>query len=141
MVAWIHIPGLSEAFFESSILKEIGSLIEKVVKVDLQTDRDATGQFARFAVQINLSEPLVSKVWIANRIHRIEYESLLSIFFNCGRFGHLKEACLHVVLEKEVERVGENGTEGRTMVHNMGALKVQERVDKENFEEWMVVER
>lgn len=93
IVSWIRIPGLSEAFCKMSLLKEIRSLVRKVVRIDMQTDFGARRQFARFAMQVNMAEPLVSKIRNAKRIHRGKYESLPSIYFSCGRFGHLKEAC------------------------------------------------
>lgn len=54
VVAWILIPGLSGAFYKRSPLMEIGSLVGKVIKIDLQTENGSRGQFARFAVQVNL---------------------------------------------------------------------------------------
>ncbi|MBA0583364.1 hypothetical protein Gorai_014224, partial [Gossypium raimondii] len=107
----VHILGFSGSLYKRSIVQENESLIGKVVKIDLQTDKGLRGQFAWFPVQVNLSKPLISKIWITSRIHRIEYESLPSICFQHGRFGHLREGCPH------------------------------ERVEKEEFEEWMVVDR
>lgn len=63
------------------------------MKIDLQTESDARGQFACFAVQVNLAEPLVSKIRITKKSHRVEYESLSSICFKCGCYGHMKEVC------------------------------------------------
>lgn len=59
VVAWICILGLSRAFYKRSLLMEIGSLVGKVVKVDLQTDKCVRSQFARFVIQISLSVLLV----------------------------------------------------------------------------------
>ncbi|MBA0825902.1 hypothetical protein Goarm_010810, partial [Gossypium armourianum] len=87
----VHILGFSGSLYKRSIVQENESLIGKVVKIDLQTDKGSRGQFAWFAVQVNLSKPLISKIWITSRIHRIEYESLPSICIQHGRFGHLRE--------------------------------------------------
>ncbi|MBA0725140.1 hypothetical protein Golax_021746 [Gossypium laxum] len=46
VVAWIHIPSLSGAFYKRSILRAIGELVGKVVKIVLQTDKGVRGQFA-----------------------------------------------------------------------------------------------
>lgn len=43
VVAWIHIPGLSGALYKRSLLMEIGSLVGKVVKIDLQLIRGREG--------------------------------------------------------------------------------------------------
>lgn len=81
MVAWIRIIGLSGAFYKRSLLMEIGSLVGKVIKIDFQMDKGSRGQFARFAIQVNLSHPLVSNIWVSNKLHKIEYESIPSIYF------------------------------------------------------------
>lgn len=40
------------------------------------------------------SQDLQSKlICVSNKFHRIEYESLPSISFHCGRFGHMMEGC------------------------------------------------
>ncbi|MBA0753767.1 hypothetical protein Gogos_022143 [Gossypium gossypioides] len=48
VVAWICIPNLSRMLYEKSILKEIGEMIVTVIKIDLQTNKNSMGQFARF---------------------------------------------------------------------------------------------
>lgn len=113
VVAWVCIPRLYGAFYKRNILTEIGSLVGKVVKVYLQTEKGARGQFARFAVQVNLSKPLVSMVRIANKIHRVKYESLPLICFKCGRFGHLRESCTHGGVDKEAVGMERVSLEGR----------------------------
>lgn len=79
--------------------------------------------------------PLFLKIRIANKIHRVEYELLPLICFNCGRFGHLKEACPHGILVKENEGVAGNVFDGINLSLEMRVLKTQERVEKENFGE------
>lgn len=106
----------------------------------MQTDTGVRGQFARLAVQVNLNEPLVSKIRIAHRIHQVECESLPSICFNCGRFGHMKEVCPYASLGKESEEERSNMNENIISTPTKDSLKVQEQVDKEEFGDWVVVE-
>lgn len=47
----------------------------------------------------------MSKIRVANRLYKIEYESLPSNCFSCGMFGHLKEVCPH-----ELSRDGVDGS-------------------------------
>lgn len=56
-------------------------------------NKGTRGQFARFVIHVNLSLPLVSKVRITNKLHRIKYELLPQICFGYEKFGHLKDAC------------------------------------------------
>lgn len=141
VVAWVRIPGLSGAFYKRSLLQEIGSLIGKVVKIDMQTDKGSRGQLARFAVQVNLSHPLISKVCIANKVIRVEYESLPHICYHYGRVGHLQEVCPSILY-------GENGVDAggvepgdKDNKQNTGEQKLQERVENEEFGDWMGVGR
>lgn len=92
-MSWIKLPGLPSYFYRRKILKEIGGLIGKVAKLDLNTDSKAKGRFARMAVYVNLDKPLISQVFINGRIQRIEYEFLPTVCFQCGRYGHVKEGC------------------------------------------------
>ncbi|MBA0592585.1 hypothetical protein Gorai_009564 [Gossypium raimondii] len=91
VVAW---PGLSGTLYKKSILHEIGEMIDTFIKIDLQIDKGSQGQFARFVVHVNLLKPLILKIRIAKRIHRVEYESVPIICYHCGTYGHLKDKCL-----------------------------------------------
>ncbi|KAK5836682.1 hypothetical protein PVK06_012480 [Gossypium arboreum] len=51
-------------------------MVGNVIKIDLKIDKGARGQFARFAVQVDLRKPLVSRIRIASRVYKVEYESL-----------------------------------------------------------------
>lgn len=93
VMSWINFPGLSSYFYRRKLLKEIGGLIDKVAKLDLNIDNKARGRFARMTVYINLNAPLISQVLINGKIQRIEYEFLPTVCFNCGRYGQVKEAC------------------------------------------------
>lgn len=141
MVAWIRILGLSRVFYKRSILQEIGSLAGKVVKMNLQTDKDVRGQFARFTVQVNLAVPLIFKIQISNKLHRVKYESLPSICFECGRFGHLKDVCPYSTIEKESFVEKSKVQDRKVTVSSMAAKEVQNRVEKEDFGGMEVVKR
>lgn len=140
VVAWIRLLGLFEAYYKRSLLQDIDSLVEKVVKIDVQIDSRAKGQFARFAVQVNLANPLIFKIRITDRIHRVKYESLQSICFYCGRFGHLKDVCPHGHFEHELEETKAEVPNKMSMGSSMVAFKVQDRVKRKEYDDWMVVD-
>ncbi|MBA0602420.1 hypothetical protein Gorai_002600 [Gossypium raimondii] len=48
--------------YKKSILKEIGEMVGTVIKVDLQTNKGARGQFEHFVVHVDLLKPLISKI-------------------------------------------------------------------------------
>ncbi|KAL4311342.1 hypothetical protein GQ457_01G018220 [Hibiscus cannabinus] len=47
----------------------------------------------RFAIMVNLGDPLVPGIMIDGNNQIIEYKGLPLIFYGCGKYGHLKEAC------------------------------------------------
>ncbi|MBA0688220.1 hypothetical protein Goari_006023, partial [Gossypium aridum] len=111
-----------------------------IIKIDLMTDKGARGQFARFAVQIDLRKLFISKIKIASRIHRVEYESLPLVFFGRGTFRHLKRDYPQPkIMENMEKRLGEAEDPIRLDKHeNTGSI--QERIENEKFGEWMFVD-
>ncbi|MBA0705030.1 hypothetical protein Golax_017249, partial [Gossypium laxum] len=61
---WIRFPSLPGYLYSHKILTEIGELVGKVVKLDMNTDSRARGYFVRMAVYVNLEKPLVSQILI-----------------------------------------------------------------------------
>ncbi|PPS07537.1 hypothetical protein GOBAR_AA13110 [Gossypium barbadense] len=62
VVAWIRLPALPSYLYNRKIITEIGELVGKVVKLDMNTDSRTRGLFARMAVYVNLEKPLVSQI-------------------------------------------------------------------------------
>lgn len=44
-------------------------------------------------MESDLKKPLISKFIFNDKIHRVEYEGLHTIYFECGIFGHTQEHC------------------------------------------------
>lgn len=95
-----------------------------------KTDKGTKGQFAQFAVHVNLNLPLVLKVRIANKLHRVEYESLPQICFDYGKFGYLMDVCPET-LNGATNGVDNNNEKGLIQVPE--EQKVQLKVEKENY--------
>ncbi|KAK9019628.1 hypothetical protein V6N11_054143 [Hibiscus sabdariffa] len=82
VVAWIHLPGLSITLYKRSLISEIGECIGRVIKLYYQIEGGRRCRFARMAVSVDLSKPLVSKVVVINgRVQLIEYEFLSTICY------------------------------------------------------------
>ncbi|KAI9085993.1 hypothetical protein K1719_032070 [Acacia pycnantha] len=75
------------------MIRSIGSVFGEVIKVDYNTDSGDRAKFARIAVMIDLTKPLISKILVDDDLIFVEYEGLPSICFICGRYGHLQQAC------------------------------------------------
>lgn len=59
------------------------------------------------AVSVNLQMPLISKLRIEGKIQRVEYENLPNVCYECGLFGHDKEACPQLNIEEETRKNNE----------------------------------
>ncbi|KAK8589239.1 hypothetical protein V6N12_023642 [Hibiscus sabdariffa] len=93
VVAWIRLLGLPVTLYQKSMIMAIGGSIRPVVKIDYQTESGRRGRFARMAISIDLRKPLVLKLLINGRLQVVEYESLPTICFECGKYGHMRDIC------------------------------------------------
>ncbi|KAG8491112.1 hypothetical protein CXB51_014284 [Gossypium anomalum] len=97
VIAWIRFPALPSCLYNHKIITKIGELVAKVVKIDMNTDSRMRGRgvtrFARKVVYVNLEKPLVAQILINGRPQKVEYESLSTICFHCGRYGHVENIC------------------------------------------------
>ncbi|KAH1098274.1 hypothetical protein J1N35_015195 [Gossypium stocksii] len=64
VLAWIKLPSLLGFMYKTRILEEVGGLVGKVVKFDLNINSKTRGCFARMAISIDLDKPLVSQVMV-----------------------------------------------------------------------------
>ncbi|TYI36370.1 hypothetical protein ES332_A03G136500v1 [Gossypium tomentosum] len=61
------------------------------------------------AVYVNLEKPLVSQILVNGRTQMVEYESLSTIYFHCGRYGHVENMCNFKIPESTVVKDGNYG--------------------------------
>ncbi|KAK9006784.1 hypothetical protein V6N11_019117 [Hibiscus sabdariffa] len=92
-MVWIRLPDLPVPLYKKGIVEAIDESIGPVIKLDYQTEWGRRGCFARMAITIDLSKPLVSKIIVNGKVQLIEYESLHVICFQCGKYGHAQEIC------------------------------------------------
>ncbi|MBA0876836.1 hypothetical protein Goshw_006879 [Gossypium schwendimanii] len=137
-MAWIRFPGLPGYLYNHKIITEIGETVGKVVKLDMNTDSRTRGRFARLAVYVDLEKPLISHILINGRKQNVEYESLPTICFHCGRYGHVENSCSFKTPESHSEKEivpSEMSSENQTTV-KVGAEK-----EHGSFGPWMIVEK
>lgn len=81
----------------------------KPIRVDYATNHLTRARYARVCVEIDLTKPILSKVWVGNHWQTILYENLHSLCFHCGRVGHQKSQCADLKGKSPVQQ--QNPTE------------------------------
>ena len=94
LAIWIHLPELPVEYYDKEALFIIASKLGKPIRVDYATNHLTRARYARVCVEVNLSKPIISKIWIGNQWQIILYENIHSLCFHCGRIGHQKNQCL-----------------------------------------------
>jgi hypothetical protein len=92
-LVWIRFPGLNLLFYDESFLLALTSTIGTPVKVNTNTLNVERGRFARICVEIDLTKPVVGKVWINGHWYKVQYEGLHIICAACGCYGHITRNC------------------------------------------------
>ncbi|KAH1083040.1 hypothetical protein J1N35_022801 [Gossypium stocksii] len=86
-------------------------------------------------------KPLVSRIRIANKIHRVEYGSLPTVCFGCGTFGHLKGDYPQSKIVEDIEKGFGEAKDPVRLDQHENTTSIQERVENERFSKWMIVDR
>lgn len=85
-----RIPSLNLVYHDESFLWALASAIGLPVKVDLHTSQIEHGRYARVCVEIDLNEPVISKVGINGEWYQVQYVSLCT---QCRSYDHALERC------------------------------------------------
>ncbi|XP_072088206.1 uncharacterized protein [Arachis hypogaea] len=93
ITASVRLPGLAIEYYEKEVLKKIGNILERTLKVDTNTAKKSKEKFARLCVELDLTPPLVSQYAINGERYKVEYEELYNIHFQYGMVGHEKINC------------------------------------------------
>lgn len=88
-------------------------------------------RFARICVEVDLRKTLVSKFVFEDEEFKIEYEGLNLICFECGKFGHKKEACPQVL----------GGGDGQTVPVQKEGSPANMEAPEAAFGPWMIAKR
>lgn len=139
VIAWICLPGMALHYDHKRILRMLGQIIGKVIRIDYESA--TRGKFARIAVEVTLSKPLVSQFLLDGKVQKVEYENLPNICFGCGKYGHNCESCPDRVVMNG--RVGETGLAGASQNAKILPEKGTEGdiQDLPEYGPWMVVSR
>ena len=88
VAVWVRFPELPIEFYDMEVLKEIGSVIGPVLRIDSYTATGSRGSYARLCIQIDLVKPLIKSIRIGRLVQQVKYEGISLLCFCCGRLGH-----------------------------------------------------
>ncbi|KAL7240588.1 hypothetical protein ACSBR2_006279 [Camellia fascicularis] len=138
---WVRFPELPIEYYQEKVLYAIVKSIGKPLKIDWTTAMATRGKFARICVEMDLTKPLKPKFILEGRYYNIEYESLHSFCFLCGRIDHRKEAYQFKALPspplaKNIDVSGEQTLSTGTAATN-GNLQ-HRQFEEDAFGPWML---
>ncbi|XP_075645846.1 uncharacterized protein LOC142617025 [Castanea sativa] len=88
VAVWIRFLELPIEFYDPLVLREIGSTIRPILRIDSYTASGSRASYARLCVQIDLSKPLINMVRVGCLRQRVMYEGISALCFCCGRVEH-----------------------------------------------------
>ncbi|RYR57774.1 hypothetical protein Ahy_A05g023483 [Arachis hypogaea] len=59
ITAWVSFLGLAIEYYEEEVLKKIGNILRRTMKVDTNTAQKSRRKFARLCVELDLTFPLI----------------------------------------------------------------------------------
>ncbi|CAI0465448.1 unnamed protein product [Linum tenue] len=93
MVVWVQFSGFPVHFYHKELLFALGNMIGRAIKLDFHTANQQRARFARMAVEVDLSKPLVPRIRLDGKWQKVEFENLPVVCFECGKIGHTKLNC------------------------------------------------
>lgn len=96
VVVWVRLNGLPTEYYKATVLRQIGQMLGKVLRINTHTEMEARGRYAQICVQVDIAKPLITMVRVGQRNHLVLYEGVSKLCFSCGRLGHRKEICQYI---------------------------------------------
>ncbi|CAI0430812.1 unnamed protein product [Linum tenue] len=134
MVVWIQFPAFPVHFYHKEILFTLGNMVGRAIKLDFHTQHQQRAKFARMAVELDLSKPLVTRIRLDGKWQYIEYENLPTCCFECGKIGHTSLTCSTLAAISPPLVAG-------VIVSDQGNAPATPSEDRTGFGPWMQVTR
>ncbi|CAL1361154.1 unnamed protein product [Linum trigynum] len=110
MVVWVQFPAFPVHFYHKEILFALGNMLGRAIKLDFHTQHQQRAKFARIAVELDLSMPLVTRIRLDGKWQYIEYENLPTLCFDCGKIGHTTDTCPRTAVAAKLPITGNTTT-------------------------------
>ncbi|XP_057730120.1 uncharacterized protein LOC130945416 [Arachis stenosperma] len=154
IAAWVRLLGLAIEYYEEQMLRRIGNIIGRTLRVNTYTVEKCRGKFARLCVELDLNELLVAQYAINEVRYLVEYEGIHNICFACRMVRHKKQRCpkkiqnkplgsteqQHARMNQEGERM-ENQQSREEDRGKKGKGKEVQEEQREAFGLWIIVQK
>ncbi|XP_075670276.1 uncharacterized protein LOC142640060 [Castanea sativa] len=132
VAVWIRLPELPIEYYESFVLKDIGTAIGPILQIDTHTTTKARGWFARLCIQVNLDKLIIKLIRVGGIAQQVQYEGISSLCFAYGRVGHKTEGCSYQARTPESNGKEEEAGKGTS-------FEEQKQKNEEVFGPWVLV--
>ncbi|XP_030964660.1 uncharacterized protein LOC115985910 [Quercus lobata] len=105
VAVWVRLSKLPIDFYDTLVLRQIGSAIGPVLRIDSYTATGSRGSYARLCIQVNLEKPFINIVRVGRLKQKVMYEGIGSLCFCCGRLGHKQEYYCYKIRPTEKEKI------------------------------------
>lgn len=140
-IVWIRLPGMAFHLYDKRVLRKVGQLVGTVIKIDYHTESRERGKFARIAVRVSLSQPLVAQFNLDGKIQKVEYEGLPIICYQCGKYGHTSITCPAKQAANGVRTECSESVPTANVTADKDGVSVMVENIGEKFGPWMIVAR
>ncbi|XP_031124258.1 uncharacterized protein LOC116026974 [Ipomoea triloba] len=91
-------------------MRKIGNKLGKIIRVDHTTSLVSRGKFARVCMEVDITQPLISRFTLEEKVWPVAYEGMHLVCFSCGLYGHRQDCC-PTAPQKDPEEAAHEGTE------------------------------
>ena len=91
VAVWVRFPKLPIEFYDLEVLKEIGSAIGLVLRIDSYMANGSRGSYARLCIQVDIDRPLIKSIRIGRMVQQVLYEGISSYAFAMDDWGISKK--------------------------------------------------
>ncbi|KAJ4846083.1 hypothetical protein Tsubulata_016719 [Turnera subulata] len=142
-VVWVQIPMLPVEWYRQDILGALAQQIGRPIRIDINTLETERAKFARLAIEVEFSKPLLGKVEIKGRWFEVCYEDIPDLCFLCGMVGHMGSQCPSAqTIHRHVEQQHKSSTDPvEVRVVNQVTSKGSGEALGSKFGAWMKVSR
>ena len=135
---WVRLPEQPIEFYDAVVLREIGSAIGPVLRIDSYTASESRGSYAKLCVQVDLEKPLITSIRVGRLVQKVTCEGVSTLCFQCGHLGHKQETCPYHI--KPAVREGNMAIEP-ILSGQRDTSQVETNQLESNYRPWMVVTR